>query len=541
MTKKNLLDHNKPLALLLLSGILLGLAWPTKGFSGLIFIALVPLLLYQEQLMTTSSKGVGKKVFWGSYLSFVIWNTITTWWIFNATAFGMFFAILVNSSFYSGMFWLYHQSRRSMSRQGALIFWIALWLSFEKFHLNWDFSWPWLQLGNVFSENIRWIQWYAYTGIFGGSLWVLLINCGLFSALLGAKNNQPWKVKTIMLIVLGIGLPIGISNALFHSFELAPETEEILLLQPNEDPYLPNPRTDNKDYIQFLDELVSATITENTRWIITPEGFIDVGYGTPNKTFDQSPLADDLQAYLKDHPSTVLLTGIQLYDIYRTEKAPTVSAKQIRERLWVDIYNSAAGIQAEQPTQIYHKSKLVVGVEQTPFKSILEPLLGEILLDFGGMVSDRATQEEAAVITHQNNGYKAAPIICYESIYGAYVTDYVRKGAHFLAIITNDAWWGNTAGHRQLLSYARLRAIETRRDLARSANTGISAFINARGEIKQSLPYGKQGVLKGKIAVYDEQTFYVRSGDYIARIAVLMMALYGLAPLSKRFRSSSLK
>lgn len=537
MTKKNFKLRFYPLGLLFLSGILLGLSWPTGGISGFVFIGLVPLLIFHEYLRAQPNSKIGAKVFWGSYLSFVIWNSITTWWIFNATAFGMFFAILVNSSFYSSIFWLYHKARKVLPLKGALIFWIALWLSFEKFDLNWDFSWPWLQLGNVFSENIHWIQWYAYTGSFGGSLWVLLINCGFFTIWLRAREKKSWKKSLGLLLGLGIGFPILISIGLFYNFRLQAPSTEVLLVQPNEDPYLPSPRTNNMAYIEFLDSLIADHISEETRWILAPEGFIDVGYGTPNKTFDQSPLSKRLQDYLLQYPQSCLLTGIQLFDIYTQKEAPSPSAKQVRKDLWVDVYNSAAALQSNAPTQIYHKSKLVVGVEKTPFKSILEPLLGDILLDFGGMVSDRATQESPEVFTHKNTGTKAAPIICYESIYGAYVGEYVRKGADFLAIITNDAWWGNTPGHRQLLSYARLRAIETRRDVARSANTGISAFINARGEITQSIPFETQGVLKGKIAVYSQQTFYVRFGDYIARVALLIMALYGLAPLSKRLRS----
>ena len=110
---------------------------------------------------------------------------------------------------------------------------------------------------------------------------------------------------------------------------------------------------------------------------------------------------------------------------------------------------------------------------------------------------------------------KTGPVICYESIYGEFVTEYVRKGAQFLAIITNDAWWGNTAGHKQLLSYARLRAIENRRSIVRSANTGISAVINPKGEITDKLPYDTKGVLKAKFSPANKITFYTQYGDLL--------------------------
>jgi apolipoprotein N-acyltransferase len=110
-----------------------------------------------------------------------------------------------------------------------------------------------------------------------------------------------------------------------------------------------------------------------------------------------------------------------------------------------------------------------------------------------------------------------APVICYESIYSDFVADYVRQGgATLIGIITNDGWWGNTPGHRQHLRYAALRAIETRRDVVRAANTGISAFLNQRGEILQALPWWQEGALRGTVHLNPEASFYVRFGDWLA-------------------------
>ena len=107
-----------------------------------------------------------------------------------------------------------------------------------------------------------------------------------------------------------------------------------------------------------------------------------------------------------------------------------------------------------------------------PYKEFLEPLLGNALLNFGGSIMTRGVQENRTVYT-LNNGIKIAPVICYESIYGEYVTEYVRNGAQMLAIITNDGWWKKSQGYKQHLSYSKIRAIETRRSIARSANTGV--------------------------------------------------------------------
>ena len=142
------------------------------------------------------------------------------------------------------------------------------------------------------------------------------------------------------------------------------------------------------------------------------------------------------------------------------------------------------------------------------------------MLDLGGTVSMKTTQENRVAFAGID-GSKVAPIICYESVYGDFVTDYVKAGAEFLAIITNDAWWGDTQGHKQHLNYARLRAIENRRSIARSANTGISAIINQKGEIEKELGYGLRGSLKGSVNKNKELTFYSKHGDYLAKLAFI--------------------
>ena len=128
-----------------------------------------------------------------------------------------------------------------------------------------------------------------------------------------------------------------------------------------------------------------------------------------------------------------------------------------------------------------------------------------------------------------------APVICYESIFGEYVTGYVQKGAELIFIITNDGWWKNTPGYKQHMSFARLRAIETRRSIARSANTGISCFINQRGDVSQPTGWWVDAAIKGTINANDEITFYVKYGDYIARISLFVSALLLLNLVVRKF------
>jgi apolipoprotein N-acyltransferase len=193
--------------------------------------------------------------------------------------------------------------------------------------------------------------------------------------------------------------------------------------------------------------------------------------------------------------------------------------------LWYEIYNTGYQLNTVGLSAPYHKSKLVVAAEQMPFRWLLQPLLGKIIVDLGGMTGTHGTQEERSLFTSTTGKIKSAPIICWENEFGDYVTGYTRNGANLFLNITNDGWWGDTDGHRQHMHYARLRAVENRRAVARSANTGISCFINQRGDVLQPQPWAADGAIRQTLYANQELTFYAKNGDVIGRIALFLSAL----------------
>ena len=522
--------------LAILSALLLSAAWPINGFTFIIFGALIPLLFLENSIRLSDFKRRGLLVFGYSYLTFLLWNLLITWWLINSSLIGMLFANICNSFFYAIIFTCFSWAKTRLPNRSAYLFLIALWLAFEKLHLSWDFSWTWLNLGNVFSENIYWIQWYEYTGVFGGSLWVLVINVWLFHVFKNHNTILGYKplARKMIAPLIFIALPITFSLYLYEKVEEGSEDIKVLLLQPNIDPYNTKYSLTNSSFIDLWKKQVQPFYSDSLDYILSPETYFAEGYGEEFREFNGSKLHEELQQELAKIPLTQYITGIQFYDLYSQEKAPSLTANLIRKGLWADYYNSALAEQSNEIFQIYHKSKLVVGVENMPFKSVLKPLLGDVLLDFGGTVASRVTQKKRDVFSHTNSKLKAAPIICWESIFGEFVTGYVNEGATFLAVISNDAWWGETPGHKQLFSYTRLRAIETRRDIARSANTGISSIINAKGEIINQTSYNTKTALIGKLSSRSNLTFYVRFGDIIARWSVFVAGLFFLLALSRR-------
>lgn len=528
----------KNFLLAILSGILLAFGWPTYGFPVLLFIGFVPLLMVERHVRLSDIKWKKWRIFGYSYLSFVIWNFITTNWLQFADVFGASFAILVNSMLMALIMIFYHSIAKRATTNISLLFLMCLWMAFEKLHLKWDFSWPWLNLGNGFSEYFTWIQWYEYTGTFGGTLWVWLINSMVYKLLVTYDvQNSVKQLKSGAIIILAtLLLPISFSLILYHTYSIEGEQMNVIALQPNIDPYSEKYNVSNEEIADMLLQLADTKISPQTDLVVAPETvFAD---NVKITELNRAYFKRKLDVYISEHPQLNILTGISFINFITDKALVKKQSNYHNSGFWYDDYNSAMMLTAKKDVQLYHKSKLVVGVETLPYQTIIKPIIGDFMIDLGGTLAMKTTQEERTAFTTSNPELRVGPIICYESVYGEFVTGYIRNGANVLAIITNDAWWGETQGHKQHLSYARLRAIETRRDIVRSANTGISALINAKGDIMASLPYDTQGALAGTVTPNQEMTFYTWAGDYIARIAIFIALFVFLITMFRKSRIS---
>ena len=170
----------KKLLLSLLTGILLFISWPNNGLSFFIFFAFVPLFILSDMILKKGLSSFSAIKFF--FFSFFLFNVLTTYWIWNASPGGSIFAFIVNSLMMTFVFWTFQFSRKVISTRLSFFLLITVWISMEYIHLNWQLSWPWLILGNVFSNDVFLVQWYEYTGILGGSLWILLANIYLYKS-----------------------------------------------------------------------------------------------------------------------------------------------------------------------------------------------------------------------------------------------------------------------------------------------------------------------------------------------------------------------
>ncbi len=494
------------------AALLMFAAWPHAGIPLLIFTAWWPLFRLSDLHLRERRKWFFAKI----YLTFFLFNLLTTYWIWFATPAGAVMAILANSLLMSLTFWIWHRARRRLPVSMAVVLFPVLWISFEKMHYVWDLEWPWLTMGNVWSAWPWSVQWYEYTGVFGGSLWVLA--GALWFYYLTRRSFRPSRRWVPWLAF--VFLPMMLSALRYLTYEEKGPEARVLILQPNIDPWTSKFDRPNTE---MAGDLIRLIPPDTTRWdlILAPETALPQGMEIDRLRFRRA--VEMLRDVAEEHQSPVL-TGVSLYHILRqSDSLPPTANYSKRNHTWYQLYNSALFIRPEGDFSLYHKAILVPGAEKMPYRSLFQPLLGNLVLDLGGMSGTHTPSREPVVFRYGK--LKVAPIICYESIFGDYVRRYVLKGANLLAVISNDGWWKRTSGYRQHFDYARLRAIETRRDVVRAANTGRSGLIDQRGRAVASLGYDRRGILDVRPHLNEAVTFYTRHGDYIARLALFLTAL----------------
>ena len=502
--------------LAVLSGLLIAAAWPVRGLAPLAFVAFVPLLFLEDKCYS----------FWISSLTFLVWNTLTTWWVWKTTALGTIGMIVLNSLFMTCVFWAYHfvKTRLYDNKKGYYLL-IIFVLAFEYLHLHWQLNWPWLNLGNLFSHNHSWVQWYSITGIAGGTIWVLLANILIykflttsFRAKRSVVEKSPELYSIFILCILFV--PLIISKIQYFSYKETGDEVEIVVVQPNLDPYTEEFTLSPTAIMERNLSVAEPLITENTRFVVSPESAVQEDIWL--ERIDKYYSIRVLRRFINTYPQTSYVIGISALG-----RAPDGSENDFAARKFLDAdkyfyaYNTAILLTADS-IQYYHKSRLTPGAESIPSWWITR-MLKNSALDLGGTVGTLKKDTEARTLSFDN--HKVGTLICYESVFGEYVTEFVKKDADMLFVITNDGWWGDSPGHKQHLEFSKLRAIETRRSVARSANTGISGFINQRGDIIEQSKYCEQTALRNTIKTNDKLTFYVRYGDYLYKVAVFLTAL----------------
>lgn len=509
------LTTRKRLLLVIISVILLSIGW--LGLSGItLLFALVPLMIISEHY-GESRRDFMRMMGWAA-MAFALWSVVSIWWVTIAHWTGTLTATIVGTFWNLVAFMTYHYVSKRAPRALAYTLLATLWITTEYLYYSADvMTFPWLLLGHGFSNDIWAVQWYEYTGVFGGTLWAMASNIAIFEAM--RSHTKVAKVRASLIAAL----PLLTSIAIYFTYAPSDERMTVSVVQPNVACY-----EENKISKEDIAELISE-LPDDTSCVILPESALCYVEEMPTPMVEES--MDGYAPYLVQlfggRDDVSMIVGQSTMRTYGDHKATTTA----RHGDWgyYDLYNTALLVSTDGGVDdSYHKAKLVIGVEAMPeFVSSF--------VDLGGVTGQLGWGEGHRVFTV--DGHKLGPAICYEALYSDYFAGFVRKGADAMAVISNDGWWGDTAGHKRLFDFCRLRAIETRRSVARSANTGISGFISPRGDVVGDiLEWDERGALTASVELRSDETIYVRYGDWVARISIYAAVLSLLYFVAYRVR-----
>jgi len=507
----------RELLLFCATGFLLGVSFPPSHFGWVAFVSFVPALFAINSVGTYSSS------FKVSYIGFLIFNVITIYWVGGWSKetdpfmmIGGAALILGHPLFFTVPFLVYKFIKNNIGNYSLILFPI-IYVAFEHLHSVTQFAFPWLTIGYSQSYNLREIQFAEYTGTLGVSLHILIVNVLVFLILVRILSHQKVKVRSLIILLSCTAItwlgPVLYGGLKISNAKLPPLNYKVAVIQPNIDPYakwIGNP-------LQILNEYEDQTRSiayKQPSLIVWPETAIPFYILLPTYSYYQSQLRSFI-----DSANVSLLTGLPLAKYYKVNAMhrPSSHYDEISQRYY-DAYNGAALFEPGQVvSQTYGKIILVPFAERIPYADRFPFLIKP--LEWGVGISNWAVGTDTTVFKTKSN-VRFSVVICYESIFGDYVREFVKKGAEFLVVITNDGWYGNTSGPYQHAAYAIFRAVENRRAIVRSANTGISELIDPYGRfITKPTSYNTKATISGDIPLMKSLTFYSKHGDWIGRFA----------------------
>jgi apolipoprotein N-acyltransferase len=504
------------LSLALLSGVLLVLIFPKFNLSFLAWVALVPLFLAVEGRNLKESFNLGFLAGLVSFMGILYWILPTIVSSGESKLLG-FISLLFLSSYlaiYYGLFCLLfrYASLKITHYTFILFFAPALWVSLELSRAYLLSGFPWALLGYSQWNFTPIIQISEFTGVYGVSFLIVMVNVVLTQAgrWFGFSRREESLSKAR---VKRIALPLSLSALVFLSCLVygliiigtesftgngnSPEeksTTKIALLQGNIDQYMKWDKKYERMIKDTYGELVEMAAKENPQLIIWPETALP-GYLRRER---------QLQEWVEK------VVG-------QTNAYHIIGSPEYREG---DYYNAAFLISPQgEILGEYHKIHLVPFGEIVPLRPILSPFIG-VLNELG----DFSPARERRLLRAPFGNF--AVLICWEGIFPHLVRKFVKDGADYLANITNDGWFLKTAAPFQHFIASIFRAVENRMSVIRVANTGVSAFIDQYGRITNKTQIFKKDYLNSSVLRRNKQTFYTNYGDIFAYLCVALTIFF---------------
>ena len=522
---------------------MLGLSFPPFKTWFLIYGGIIILL---HLILTSEKPG---QVFRRGWFVMLVFNIISCYWVGGWQSDDIFLklggigTLLVHPLIMLIPIMLTYLVKRTANAGLALLLFPLFWVGFEYFDNNWQLCFPWIELGNSETYNLNRIQYAELVGVHGITFLICSISSGIYF-LTNKIISGKWRLNSFISIATLILILIAITFPNEYSYFYLKNTSHTQKYFKSDD---------SSKIIKSV--VVQSDIDPLKKWEInglekTVNKYLTILNSELDKNADLYILNETSVPYyfLKDYPgSTIkffnfanennkyLLMGIpHIQDFPDSNTAPKDSRIFSISRTRYKVFNSAILIEpgvGEFESQIHEKSKLVPFSEHIPYKKQL-PFLSK-WMQWGVGISDWDYGPGIHVFNmnnpHLRINTKFETWICFESVFSDYARKGVRDGAEFIVIVTNDGWFGNSAGPVQHKQYAVLRAIENRKWIIRCAQTGISCYIDPLGNIYDEVPINKEDVISKTIYANDEKTFYTEHGDilgmtgYYACIIILVL------------------
>ncbi|MBA7689027.1 Apolipoprotein N-acyltransferase [subsurface metagenome] len=504
--------------LAILSGILLILIFPRSNLEFLAWIALVPLFLAIKDERPKSAFGLGLLAGLVSFLGILYWIKIL------APLIGLLilaFYLALYIAFFC--FLLTFINRKLKSDIWYLISAPILWVSLEYLRSTFLSGFPWALLGHSQYLNTPLIQISEFTGVYGISFLIVLVNITIAHTIsivrlprsspkamvCGRPSPVVRKILPIAIVTIILGACFIHGGLVLRTSHLVPRNAELKvgIVQGNVDL--------EEKWSGILHEKILDTHIRLTEKVVKEEPELIVWSETATASCLKHAKGDlarlsDLAKRLKTH---LLIGSLDL--------APEDN-----------YYNSAFLISPQgNITGQYNKVHLVPFGEVIPLRRQI-PFLARLVERMGGG-GFRAGEE---LTIFDMDGKRFGVLICYEGIFDNLARKFVKKGADFIINITNDAWYERTSAPYQHFSFSIFRAIENRIPIVRAANTGVSGFIDSYGRTRKDLDIFIEGTLVDKINLKKQNTFYTRFGNLFAYLCLGLSGLFLTGALIKKKR-----
>ena len=480
--------------LAVVSGIMIGASYPPLKLGVIVYLAFIPLI----KIMTSARPGKAACL---AFLAGLISNTIALYWLaFNSGAtFWVVFLSLVGAVIYLSAQWSILASVvawfHSRTGKGLLMF-PFLWVTMEYFQSFGLLAFPWISLATTQADYLAPIQLVEFTGIYGLTFWIVLLNTQLYRLLTSPAPLLP-RLRIWTAVVLVLPWIYGYGRMLSFPAQSSNEAElSIAVVQPNMGPHEKWDRSKRQWVFEVLDSLYVEAAQKGVDMVVWPESAVPT-------YLRRDPFRRKFIQNRVEEFGVPLFTGALDFD---------------RKDGFLKHYNSIFMFNVDGSLESYYKIHLVPLAEYNPLDA-------------------QVSLTENLSFGHYNPGTRYtdfflkesqfAGVICYESSFPRLVHRLVSQGARFLVVVVNDGWFGNTSEPYQHVALSRLRAVEHRMPVLRSANTGISVHVDKAGRFKSKLDLDERGIIYAGFSPSDGLTFYGRFGDLFAFLITLVTFLGG--------------